>query len=116
VGVIVIRPLAAGAVAGAAARHPNAGDPGGGIAGERYADDLARGRALAALAGELGLAGPVELALRFALTRPGVSTVLVGFSDEAQLADAIRWAERGGLLAGAVQRVLALSQGPAPDG
>ncbi|HEX2513940.1 MAG TPA: aldo/keto reductase, partial [Chloroflexota bacterium] len=106
VGVIVIRPLAAGAVAGAATRHANAGNPGGGVAGERYEDDLARAAALRALAGELGLEGPVELAFRFALAKPGVSTVLIGFSDEGQLADALRWAERGPLPADAVQRVL----------
>ncbi|HEX2325827.1 MAG TPA: aldo/keto reductase [Chloroflexota bacterium] len=106
VGVIVIRPLAAGAVAGEATRHANAGNPGGGVAGERYEDDLARAAALRALAGELGLEGPVELAFRFALAKPGVSTVLIGFSDEGQLADALRWAERGPLPADAVQRVL----------
>jgi aryl-alcohol dehydrogenase-like predicted oxidoreductase len=113
VGVIVIRPLAAGAVAGGAGRHVNAGNPGGGrgIAGERYDEDVARAARLRALAGELGLEGPVELAFRFALAKPGVSTVLIGFSDEAQLGDALRWAERGPLPADAVQRVLALPGG-----
>ncbi len=106
-GVLVIRPLAAGALAASGARHPNAGPPGG-IAGERYADDLARARRLQALAVELGLEGPVELALRFAWSKPGVSTVLVGFSDAAQVADALRWAERGPLPASAVERILAL--------
>jgi aryl-alcohol dehydrogenase-like predicted oxidoreductase len=107
VGVIVIRPLAAGAVAGGPGRHANAGNPGGGIAGERYDEDVARAARLRALAGELGLEGPVELAFRFALAKPGVSTVLIGFSDETQLADALRWEERGPLPADAVQRVLA---------
>jgi L-glyceraldehyde 3-phosphate reductase len=107
-GVIVIRPLAAGAVAGAPARHANAGDPGGGIAGERYEVDLARAAALATLAAEMGLEGPVELAFRFALSRSGVSTVLIGFSDEDQLAAALRWEERGGLAEDALQRVLSL--------
>lgn len=106
-GVLVIRPLAAGALAASEARHPYAGSPGG-ITGERYDEDLARARRLQALAAELGLEGPVELALRFALSKPGVSTVLAGFSDAAQLADALRWAERGPLPAGAVERVLAL--------
>jgi L-galactose dehydrogenase/L-glyceraldehyde 3-phosphate reductase len=109
VGVIVIRPLAAGAVAGVTARHPNAGGTGG-IVGEDYAADVARAGALGTLAASLGLEGPVELAFRFALSKPGVSTVLIGFSDEAQLADALRWATRGPLPEGALQDVLALTR------
>ena len=76
--------------------------------GEAYADDVARAQALAALAADLGLEGPVELALRFALAKAGVATVLVGFSDAAQLSEAIRWAERGPLPADGVARVLSL--------
>ena len=110
VGVINIRSLAAGAVSATPERHPNAsgGGAGSGIVGERYEDDLAKARALADLAGELGLESPVELALRFAFSKAGVSTVIVGYSSETQLEDAIRWAERGKLPADAVQRVLAL--------
>jgi L-galactose dehydrogenase/L-glyceraldehyde 3-phosphate reductase len=108
VGVLVIRPLAAGALAAQETRHANAGRPGG-VVGEDYQQHLARARSLAALAGELGLESPVELALRFALAKSGVSTVLVGFSDASQLEDAIRWVERGPLPADAVQRVVALS-------
>ena len=69
---------------------------------------MAKARALAELARELGLEGPVELAFRFALSKAGVSTVIVGYSSEGQLEEAIRWAERGKLPADAVQRVLAL--------
>ncbi len=108
VGVIVIRPLAGGAAAAQETRHPNAGRPGG-VVGEDYQQDLARARTLAALAQELGLESPVELALRFAFAKPGVSTVIVGYSDLSQLADALRFAERGPLPDHAVQRVLALS-------
>jgi aryl-alcohol dehydrogenase-like predicted oxidoreductase len=110
VGVIVIRPLAAGAVSASSQRHANAGSPGTGtgIAGERFSGDVARAQALVALAGELGLEGPVELALRFAMAKPGVSTVLVGYSDGEQLASAIRWAARGPLPEDAVRRVLAI--------
>ncbi|MDQ3700433.1 MAG: aldo/keto reductase, partial [Chloroflexota bacterium] len=109
IGVIVIRPLAAGAIAATPLRHANASSAGGGgLAGEHYADDLTRAHTLSALAGELTLDGPVELALRFALSKPGVSTALVGFSDETQLADALRWAERGPLPPDFLQRVLTL--------
>jgi L-galactose dehydrogenase/L-glyceraldehyde 3-phosphate reductase len=112
VGVIVIRPLAAGALALTArgARHPNAGGPGG-VTGEVYENDLDRAQRLASLAAALGLEGTTELALRFALAKPGVSTVLVGFSDESQVADAIRWSARGPLPPDAVEQVLTLASG-----
>lgn len=110
-GVITIRALAAGAVAGRGDRHPNAGHPGGApLGGMAYSDDLSRAGALESLARQLGLEGPVELAVRFALAKAGVSTVLIGFSDESQLEDAIRWSSRGPLPADAVDRVLALRQ------
>jgi len=107
-GVIAIRVLAAGALSTQPERHPNAGAPGTPLAaGADYAQDLQRAQALASLAAELGLESPLELALRFALAKPGVSTVLVGFSSLAQLGSAIRWAERGPLPEEAVQRVVA---------
>jgi aryl-alcohol dehydrogenase-like predicted oxidoreductase len=111
-GVIVIRVLAAGAATAAPERAANAGDPGGGLAGAgSYADDLARAVRLVKLAGELGVEGPVELAIRFGLSKPGVSTVLVGYSHLGHLEEAIRFAERGALAPDAVERVLSLSSG-----
>jgi L-galactose dehydrogenase/L-glyceraldehyde 3-phosphate reductase len=106
-GVIAIRVLAAGAMAATPERPPNAGNPGGSLAaGATYEGDLGRARALSTLAVELGLEGPVELALRFALAKPGVSTVLAGYSNLEQLEECIRWAERGPLPEDAVRRVL----------
>jgi aryl-alcohol dehydrogenase-like predicted oxidoreductase len=105
-GVIVIRVLAAGAASGTPAREVNAGDPGGGIGGSDYADDVARAVNLAALSKVLGLESPVELALRFGLAKPGVSTVLVGFSTLDQLEQALRFTERGPLSEDGVRRVL----------
>jgi aryl-alcohol dehydrogenase-like predicted oxidoreductase len=106
-GVIVIRVLAAGALAASPTRAPNAGDPGSGlVSGSSYGSDLERAAALADLARELGLESSVELALRFVLCKEGVSTVLVGFSTQEQLEQAIRFAERGSMTAEAVQRVL----------
>ncbi|MCA1648600.1 MAG: aldo/keto reductase [Chloroflexi bacterium] len=109
-GVIVIRVLAAGAAAAIVERAPNAGDAGGNlVSGGSYASDLERARRAASLAQELGLAGPVELAIRFGLSKPGVSTVLVGYSTLGHLEEAIRCAERGPLSADAVQRALDVS-------
>src|SRR5689334_23238930 len=109
-GVIVIRALAAGAAAGQAERPRNAGDPGGALAGGgTYASDLERAQRIANLAVECGLESAVELAVRFALAKTGVSTVLVGYSNLAHLEEAIRFAERGPLPPEVVQRVLQLS-------
>ncbi len=105
VGVIVIRSLAAGALAAKDARHPNAGEPGG-IAGERYDDDIERARRLSAVALELGMEGPAELAVRFAQSTPGVATVIVGYSDHDQLDDAIRWTTKGNLSPEEIARIL----------
>jgi aryl-alcohol dehydrogenase-like predicted oxidoreductase len=107
--VIVIRVLAAGAAAAVPERPPNAGDPGGNlVSGGSYSSDLDRAQSIAQLAHEMGLEGPVELSIRFGLSKPGVSTVLVGFSNLGQLEEAIKYAERGALADDAVQRVLEL--------
>ncbi|MBX5491986.1 MAG: aldo/keto reductase [Chloroflexi bacterium] len=109
-GVLAIRVLAAGAMAATPARHALAGAPGTPLApGSTYERDLERAARLRQLAAELGLEGPVELALRCVLAQPRVSVALVGFSDAAQVVDAVRWAERGPLPAEAVARVLALT-------
>ena len=111
VGVINIRPLAAGAMTALTERHPNAGGTGGAMGGTTYDQDLLRAATLADLSGTLGLEGPVELALRFNLAKPGVSTVLVGLSDEAQLEEAIRFGQRGPLPADELERVLSVARG-----
>ncbi|MBO0694000.1 MAG: aldo/keto reductase, partial [Acidimicrobiaceae bacterium] len=95
-GVMAIRVLGAGAVGATPVRHRVAGDPGGPLAGDGYASDLARAERLDALSAELGVESPFELALRAALAQD-VSTALVGFSDVAQVEDALRWQARGPL-------------------
>ena len=91
-------------------RAANAGDPGGVMAGGRRLRSRRRsGGQFAALAGELGLESSLELAVRFGLSKPGVSTVLVGYSNLGHLVDAIRWAERGPLTDDVVQRVRRLA-------
>jgi aryl-alcohol dehydrogenase-like predicted oxidoreductase len=110
-GVIAIRVMAAGAVSAAPARHANAGDPGVPLAGgAAYGRDLERARAIGSLAWDGEVEGPMELAVRFALAKPGVSTVLVGYSDFTQVEDAIRWTERGPLPEEIVQRLVARAQ------
>ncbi len=111
-GVVAIRVLAAGALADAGERHPVAGGTGHTLVpGAEYGRDEARAAALRPLLGKLGVESGVELALRFALAKRGVSTVLVGFSDRAQVEQALRAAERGPLPAAAVERVVAAARG-----
>jgi L-galactose dehydrogenase/L-glyceraldehyde 3-phosphate reductase len=112
VGVINIRVMAAGALAGQPSRHANAGDPGPLLAeGAAYGHDLERAPAISALAEDLRCDGPLELALRFALSTAGISTILVGYSDRAQLEDALRWVARGPLPAEGAARVVDLARG-----
>jgi aryl-alcohol dehydrogenase-like predicted oxidoreductase len=106
-GVIVIRAFAAGALTGKIERHPIAGSPGGPIAGgAEYEKDVERARKLAPFVNQLGLESPFELALRFALAKTSVSTVLVGLSEYSHLDNAIRWAERGPLPVDAARRIV----------
>ncbi|HKX17949.1 MAG TPA: aldo/keto reductase [bacterium] len=110
-GVIAIRVMAAGALSAQQGRHTNAGDPGPQLAaGAEYGRDLERAAAIRGLAADLGYDGPLELALRFALATPGISTVLVGYSDRTHLEDALRWTARGPAPADVVNRVVAVAR------
>lgn len=111
-GVVAIRILAAGALAGDAARHPVAGGPGVLLGGTDYETDRSLARRLQPIAGDLGV-GLAELAIRFALSKEGVSTALVGVSEVGQIELAARAADRGALPPQVVQAVLAaLAAGP----
>lgn len=106
-GVIAIRVLAAGALSASPERHRNAFDPGGPLAeGANFTHDLNRAKDLSWFATEAGLESPLEMAVRFALSQPGISTALVGYSDLSQLEDAIRWAERGPLPADLIEKIV----------
>jgi aryl-alcohol dehydrogenase-like predicted oxidoreductase len=96
-GVVVIRVLAAGAAAGGGERAANAGDPGTIIGSGSYERDLEHAEQLAKLASDAGLEGTIEMALRFGLSKSGVSTVLVGYSTLDHLETAVRYTERGPL-------------------
>jgi predicted aldo/keto reductase-like oxidoreductase len=99
-GVVNIQPLSAGGLLKQA--HP-------------YARDFTHGRLLsvgarlANLAAEWQLDNVYELALRFALAKPGISCVLVGFSSMQQLEQALTWSERGALTTKCVRQVLEIA-------
>jgi L-galactose dehydrogenase/L-glyceraldehyde 3-phosphate reductase len=87
-GVIVIRSLAGGAVAGPTRAELASRMPGGEMAtGNDYESDLRRAEALGFLA--KGGRTVAQASVRFAVDNPNVSIVLVGFSDEAQMSDAV---------------------------
>jgi L-galactose dehydrogenase/L-glyceraldehyde 3-phosphate reductase len=108
-GVIAIRVMAAGALSGTADRAANAsGIPTAPlVAGGGFEQDIARTHRLTTLADSVGLESTLELAVRFALSKPGISTVLVGYSDLPQLEQAITWTERGPLPDEAIAQVVA---------
>jgi L-galactose dehydrogenase/L-glyceraldehyde 3-phosphate reductase len=98
VGVIAIRVYAAGALSAGPERHPLAWlPPRPLVPGSDYDADVQRAARLQRTAYELGLQSVLELGLRFALTAPGVSTVLVGLSSFEHLEAAIGWSEHGPL-------------------
>ncbi len=84
IGVIVIRSLAGGALGGPGARRGLASNnPGAMVPGNDYEADVSRAGALAFLTADgWSLA---QASVRFALDHPSTSTVVVGFSDEAQI-------------------------------
>ena len=98
VGTIGIRVLAGGALSGQVARHPTAIPTVAPIAsGPDYATDATRARALEPLVAQGHAGSVVEAALRFAITGPALSTVLIGCSDLAQLDYAAAAVNRGPL-------------------
>jgi len=105
-GVIVIRALAGGALSGTPDRHPVAARSVAPIATERdYAADVARARQLAFLVKDGTVADLVEAAIRFAISKPEISTALVGISSLEQLEYAVECANRGPLPAEALGRL-----------
>jgi len=105
-GTIVIRALAGGALSGTADRHPLAMQDVAPIgSAPSFAGDVARARALEPLLRE-GVAGSLtELAERFVISHPAVSTMLVGYSTLDQLEAAIAAVEKGPLPDAVLKRI-----------
>jgi aryl-alcohol dehydrogenase-like predicted oxidoreductase len=106
VGIIVIRVLAAGALTGTSVRHPVAMPTVAPIgSGKDFQQDESRAAKFAFLVDE-GFAGDMPGAsIRFALSNPGVSTVLVGYSDIAHLEQSVEYAGKGPLPSEALARL-----------
>lgn len=105
-GTIAIRVLAAGALSGSTARHPNAAQGVGPIGtSASYADDVALARKLSFLVEEGYVESLIEAAIRFVIGNAAVSTALVGLSNTAQLELAIAFANRGPMPVEAIERL-----------
>ncbi len=105
-GVLVIRVLAAGALTGETARHPVAVQTVAPIgSGQDYGQDLSRADVFRFLVRDGYVDSLVEASLRFALTNPGVSSVLVGYSSLEHLEQAVDFAAKGPLPSEAMARL-----------
>ncbi len=114
IGVIAIRVLAGGALSGTLDRHPIAMPGVAPLAtGQDYAEDAARAHAFDFLVAE-GIAGSlVEAAIRFALSKPEISTAMIGTASLDQFEQAVAAANRGPLPAAALERLTRIHPGPA---
>jgi aryl-alcohol dehydrogenase-like predicted oxidoreductase len=110
-GTIGIRVLAGGALSGSEVRHPLAKasvEPIG--SGTDYAIDVRRARRFQPMIDE-GFAGSLsELALRFAISSPALSTTLIGMANNEEFEVALAAAEKGPLSAPALSRLKELQQ------
>jgi aryl-alcohol dehydrogenase-like predicted oxidoreductase len=105
-GTIIIRALAGGALSGTTERHPLAMqsvDPIG--SAPSFAADVARAREFEPLVRESGSADLTELAERFVIAHPAVSTMLVGYSTLDQLEAAIAAVSKGPLPEAVLKRI-----------
>jgi aryl-alcohol dehydrogenase-like predicted oxidoreductase len=111
-GTIGIRILAAGALTGSEARHPLAMqvvDPIG--SGADFARDATRARRFEPLVRDGFATSLAELAVRYAISEPKLSTTLVGLADQSQLEAAVSAAEKGPLPKAALDRMAELQRG-----
>jgi len=105
-GVIVIRVLAAGALSGVAERDPVAVPSVAPIgSGRDYQQDLDRSAGFRFMVSDGYTDDLVEASVRFALSNPGVSTVLVGYSNMNHLEQSVRFADKGLLPSEALDRL-----------
>ena len=105
-GTIVIRALAGGALAGTEERHPLAMqvvDPIG--SAPDFKGDVARAKELEPLVREGAAGSLAELAERFVIAHPAVSTMLVGYSTLDQLETAIAAVNKGPLPETVLKRI-----------
>jgi aryl-alcohol dehydrogenase-like predicted oxidoreductase len=105
-GVIAIRVLAAGALSGKPERHPLASTsfiPIG--SGRDYHEDVNRSSLFGFLVEDGYASSLIEAALRFVISKPEISTAVVGFSSLDQLEEAAKYIGEGPLPKEALDRI-----------
>ena len=109
VGVIAIRVLAGGALAGTLDRHPVAAPAPNPIgSAQEYATDVAHARHFHFLVDEGYAQSLPEAAIRFVISKAAVSSALVGISTLEQLEAAAAAVQRGPLPAEALEKIAAV--------
>lgn len=111
-GTIGIRVLAAGALSGSEARHPlnvQVVEPIG--SGADFKEDVGRARRFEPLIKEGIAANLPELAMRFAITTPALSTTLVGLANIEQLEAAYAAVMKGPLSTAELAKITAIQNG-----
>jgi aryl-alcohol dehydrogenase-like predicted oxidoreductase len=105
-GILAIRILAAGALSGTSNRHPVAKQSVAPIASSQDFDrDVERSKAYKYLVDD-GYAGSMaEAAVRFVISKPEISTALIGISSMEQLEQAVGYANKGSLPTEALDRL-----------
>lgn len=97
-GAIGIRALAGGALSGTTQRHPVASPPPEPIgSAHSYDADLGRARRFLPLVNAAQAASLAEVALRYVISHPGISTALIGVATLEQFETAIAAANKGPL-------------------
>ena len=105
-GTIVIRALAGGALAGTEERHPLAMQVVDPIdSAPDFKGDVARAKELEPMVREGAAGSLAELAERFVIAHPAVSTMLVGYSTLDQLETAIAAVNKGPLPEAVLKRI-----------
>jgi len=105
-GVVAIRVLAGGALSQTEMRHPIATssvEPMG--SGSTYEEDVLRSKAFEFLVREGHAKNLPEAAIRFAMSKKEVSTILVGYSDIGQLEESVSSASMGPLAPKTLERL-----------
>jgi aryl-alcohol dehydrogenase-like predicted oxidoreductase len=106
IGTIGIRALAGGALSGETVRHPRGWAVVAPIgSGADYGRDVERARRFRPLIGEGHAADLVELATRYVISQPSLSTTQVGVATYEQVAGAIAAIEKGPLSSAALARI-----------